>query len=74
LSQAPADGILQQRTGVSTTPNQEDDMKKMIGAAIASWLRKPENREKAKRTAKQAYDKYQQRKNGPKPGSDRNPR
>ncbi|WP_167406517.1 hypothetical protein [Salinicola acroporae] len=36
-------------------------MKKMIGAAIANWLRKPENREKAKRTAKQAYDKYQRR-------------
>jgi len=39
-------------------------MKKIIGAAIANWLRKPENREKAKRTAKQAYDKYQQRKSG----------
>lgn len=39
-------------------------MKKMLGVAIANWLRKPENREKAKRTAKQAYDKYQQRKRG----------
>ncbi|WP_280563999.1 MULTISPECIES: hypothetical protein [unclassified Chromohalobacter] len=34
-------------------------MKRMIGAAIANWLRKPENREKAKRTAKQMADKYQ---------------
>ncbi|MGO1343702.1 MULTISPECIES: hypothetical protein [Chromohalobacter] len=36
-------------------------MKRMIGAAIANWFRKPENREKAKRTAKQMADKYQNR-------------
>lgn len=39
-------------------------MKKIIGAAIANWFRKPENREKAKRAARQAYSKYQQRKHG----------
>lgn len=44
-------------------------MKKVIGAAIANWLRKPENREKAKRTAKQAYDKYQQRKRNSSPNN-----
>ncbi len=36
-------------------------MKKLIGATIANWFRKPENREKAKRAAKQAYAKYQNR-------------
>lgn len=49
-------------------------MKKILGAAIANWFRKPENREKAKRTAKQAYDKYQQRKRGSSPDSSRKPR
>ncbi|WP_268746152.1 hypothetical protein [Halomonas salina] len=41
-------------------------MKKAIGAAIANWFRKTENREKAKRAAKQAYSQYQQRKNSGK--------
>ncbi|WP_268249116.1 hypothetical protein [Salinicola rhizosphaerae] len=41
-------------------------MKKAIGAAVANWLRKPENREKAKQTAKKAYAKYQQRKGAAK--------
>lgn len=37
-------------------------MKKLIGAAVTHWLRKPENREKAKRTAKALYGKCQNRK------------
>ncbi|HET8789756.1 MAG TPA: hypothetical protein VFM75_00965 [Modicisalibacter sp.] len=40
-------------------------MKRFIGAAVANWLRKPENREKAKRTAKQFWSKYQNRKGTP---------
>ncbi|MEQ7870695.1 MULTISPECIES: hypothetical protein [Chromohalobacter] len=47
-------------------------MKRMIGAAIANWFRKPENREKAKRTAKQMAQKYQnQRKKPPNDSSSR---
>ncbi|WP_262927338.1 hypothetical protein [Phytohalomonas tamaricis] len=38
-------------------------MKRAIGAMITSWLRKPENRRKAKQTAQQLWDKYQHRKN-----------
>ncbi|WP_188112423.1 hypothetical protein [Salinicola aestuarinus] len=34
-------------------------MKKILGAAIANWFRKPENREKAKQTAKRAYEGVQ---------------
>ncbi|MCK0746618.1 hypothetical protein [Chromohalobacter nigrandesensis] len=41
-------------------------MKRMIGAAIANWFRKPENREKAKQTAKQMAEKYQNRKKSSK--------
>ena len=37
-------------------------MKRYIVAAVANWLRKPENREKAKRQARQAWNKYQDRK------------
>lgn len=46
-------------------------MKRFIGAAVANWLRKPENREKAKRTARQFWNKYQNRKAAPgsKPGN-----
>ncbi|WP_204352600.1 hypothetical protein [Salinicola halophilus] len=36
-------------------------MKKILGAAIANWFRKPENREKAKQTAQKAYDGFQRR-------------
>ncbi|ABE59672.1 hypothetical protein Csal_2322 [Chromohalobacter israelensis DSM 3043] len=51
---------------------QESPMKRMIGAAIANWFRKPENREKAKRTAKQMAQKYQnQRKKPPNDSSSR---
>ncbi|WP_167369276.1 MULTISPECIES: hypothetical protein [Salinicola] len=49
-------------------------MKKLIGAAIANWFRKPENREKAKQTAKQAYSKYQQRKGNSPTDNGRKPR
>ena len=41
-------------------------MKKAIGAAIANWFRKPENREKARQAAKQAYGQYRKRKNSGK--------
>ncbi|MAM56549.1 MAG: hypothetical protein CMN25_04360 [Salinicola sp.] len=57
----------QSLTTNATTNDRDDAMKKMIGAAIANWLRKPENREKAKRTAKQAYAKYQRRKGNSTP-------
>ena len=46
---------------------KEIAMKRMLGAAVANWLRKPQNREKAKRTARQLWGKYQNRK-GPPPG------
>lgn len=42
-------------------------MKKMIGAAIANWLRKPANREKAKQSARRAYDSFQERKSPDSP-------
>lgn len=41
-------------------------MKKAIGAAIANWFRKPENRAKARQAAKQAYSQYRKRKNSGK--------
>ncbi|MEC9482990.1 MAG: hypothetical protein UMU75_06625 [Halomonas sp.] len=34
-------------------------MKRAIGMAVANWLRKPENREKVKRTARQLWTRYQ---------------
>ncbi|SHE77329.1 hypothetical protein SAMN02745148_01113 [Modicisalibacter ilicicola DSM 19980] len=37
-------------------------MKRYIVAAVANWLRKPENREKAKQQARQMWNKYQKRK------------
>ncbi|GAB2796559.1 hypothetical protein GCM10027040_23810 [Halomonas shantousis] len=45
-------------------------MKRAIGMAVANWLRKPENRQKAKRTAQKLWNKRQGRKgswdnNGP---------
>ncbi|MGC3874361.1 hypothetical protein ACPF7Z_13950 [Halomonas sp. GXIMD04776] len=39
-------------------------MKRYIVAAVANWLRKPENREKAKQQARQVWNKYQNRKGG----------
>ncbi len=37
-------------------------MKRILGATAANWLRKPENQQKVKRTARQLWDKYQKRK------------
>jgi hypothetical protein len=34
-------------------------MKRKLGAAVAAWLRKPQNREKAKRTAQRAWQRFQ---------------
>ncbi|WP_456269892.1 hypothetical protein M1D97_06350 [Kushneria sp. AK178] len=38
-------------------------MKRAIGAFIANWLRKPENRRKAKQTAQHVWNRFQQGKN-----------
>ncbi|REC95822.1 hypothetical protein [Kushneria indalinina] len=35
-------------------------MKRAIGAFIANWLRKPENRRKAKQTAQNVWNRFQQ--------------
>ncbi|WP_129591381.1 hypothetical protein [Salinicola tamaricis] len=43
-------------------PVTGENMKNALLAAIANWLRKPENRAKAKRTAKQLQTRYQARK------------
>ncbi|SFH22372.1 hypothetical protein [Modicisalibacter xianhensis] len=37
-------------------------MRKFIGMAVANWLRKPENQDKVKRTAKRLWHKHQSRK------------
>lgn len=37
-------------------------MKRALGALIANWFRKPENRRKAKQTAQKAWNSFQQRK------------
>ncbi|WP_299258340.1 hypothetical protein [uncultured Kushneria sp.] len=37
-------------------------MKRAIGALIANWFRKPENRRKAKQTAQQVWNRFQQNK------------
>lgn len=34
-------------------------MRKFLGMAVANWLRKPENQEKVKRTAKRFWQKRQ---------------
>ncbi|MFC0266474.1 hypothetical protein [Kushneria aurantia] len=49
-------------------------MKKLLGTWLANWLRKPQNRAKAKRTAEQVWNRYQQRKGSSKGGSGRSPR
>jgi len=46
-------------------------MKKLLFGAIANWLRKPENREKAKRTARDLHGRYQNRKSSPDRGPKR---
>lgn len=46
-------------------------MGRYIFAAVANWFRKPANREKAKRHARQAWSKYQNRKKGPNNDSSR---
>ncbi|SPJ33485.1 hypothetical protein [Kushneria phyllosphaerae] len=38
-------------------------MKRAIGAFIANWLRKPENRRKAKQTAQHVWSRFQQGRN-----------
>lgn len=38
-------------------------MKRAIGAFIANWLRKPENRRKAKQTAQHVWNRFQQGRN-----------
>ncbi len=43
-------------------------MKRMIGLAIANWLRKRENREKAKRALKRVFGKQQSREGNPRTG------
>lgn len=45
-------------------------MRRMLGAYIANWLRKPENRAKAKRTADQLWSRFQQRKGSRNVNSD----
>ncbi len=40
-------------------------MRRYIFAAVANWLRKPANREKAKHYARQTWNKYQNRNKGP---------
>lgn len=42
-------------------PGMEVSMKRFLGMAAAYWLRKPENRRKAKRTAKQIWSRFQGR-------------
>ncbi|MHB0774413.1 hypothetical protein [Halomonas sp. WWR20] len=42
-------------------------MKRAIGMAVANWLRKPENRQKAKRTAQKFWNKRKG------PGDNNNP-
>ncbi len=39
-------------------------MKRWIGMAVANWFRKPANRAKAKRTARQVWSRFQGRKSG----------
>ena len=36
-------------------------MKRALGAMAANWLRKPENQERIKRTARDVWGKFQQR-------------
>lgn len=36
-------------------------MKRALGAMAANWLRKPENQERIKRTARNVWGKFQQR-------------
>jgi hypothetical protein len=47
-------------------------MKRALGAMAMNWLRKPENQERIKRTARDVWGRFQQRRNGStadKPGS-----
>ncbi|MGB7758067.1 MAG: hypothetical protein WBL23_18600 [Salinisphaera sp.] len=54
--------ISRTHVGYNTTNDRGTAMANKLFAKAKSWLEKPENRAKAKRAARTAYQKYKQRK------------